>query len=337
MIYMALDIKDKRILAILDQNARITIKEIARRTRLNKDVVRYRIKNLESKGIINGYYALIDMHKLGYMTIRIYFDLININKTEEDKLIHYLDREFNAGQIFRIDGKYQLGIIIWENSIYDLELKLRNLKKYFGKFINYYEISVFTEFHNYFRKYLPGSIRGSLTLKDTSIKKIDTIDIKILNLLSNNSRLTSVDIANQLKTPQRTIAYRIKVLEKSKIIIGYRTNINVNNIDYENYFIEIYTIKNQSLNNIESFAYNNDYCIGVDYVLHGADIELEVEVPNKKDLIKFINELKDKFKDIKKIQYWSTIEYLKINYFPIRYTQIFNNKVYKANKIFDGI
>ncbi len=332
---MVLDIKNKRILAILDQNARMTIKEIARRTRLNKDVVRYRMNDLEDNKVIKGYYTLIDMHKLGYMTIRIYFDLINVNKTEENKLIHYLDREFNAGQIFSIDGKYQLGIIIWENSVYDLELKLRNLKKYFGKFINYYEISVFTELHNYFRKYLPGSIKGSLTLKDAIIKKVDAIDIKILRLLSNNARLTSVDIANRLKIPQRTIAYRIKVLERNNIIIGYRANININNIDYENYFIEIYTTTNQNLNYIESFAYNNDYCIGVDYVLHGADIELEVEVPNKKYLIKFISELKDKFKDIKKIQYWSTLEYIKVNYFPIGHEQNLNKKVYKHNKILD--
>jgi len=39
-------------------------------------------------------------------------------------------------------------------------------------------------------------------------------------------------------------------------------------------------------------------------------------VKTKKDLLDFIDELKTKFKSIKKIKYCSTLEYHKINYFP---------------------
>jgi len=39
---MKLDKKDKQILSILDWNARIPLTQLAKKTRLNKDVVRYR-------------------------------------------------------------------------------------------------------------------------------------------------------------------------------------------------------------------------------------------------------------------------------------------------------
>ena len=68
-----LDNKDLHLLSVLDWNARMPITQIAKRVQLNKDVVRYRIKNLEEQGIIKGYYSLIDLNKLGYITFRGYF------------------------------------------------------------------------------------------------------------------------------------------------------------------------------------------------------------------------------------------------------------------------
>ena len=52
---MKLDLKDLKILSLLDQNARLSVIQIAKKLRLNKDVVRYRISNLE---LSNGKYAI---------------------------------------------------------------------------------------------------------------------------------------------------------------------------------------------------------------------------------------------------------------------------------------
>lgn len=321
---MRLDLKDKRLITLLDKNARMPITEIAKRTRLNKDVVRYRMNKLEKEGVIKGYYALIDMHKLGYLTIRIYFDLVNINENLEKSFINFLAKEFNAGQIFRIDGEYQFGILIWEKSIYELESKLKNLRRNFGDNIERYNITIFTELHNYNRRHLSLETKNSelllkrtdLVLKRTDLVEIDDLDKKILRDLSKNARITSVDLAEKLDAPQRTIFYRIRNLEKKKIILGYKINLDISSLDYENYFLEIYTGAKQNIKDIENFASSNKNCIGVDYVLHGADIEIETEFQNKKALLKFITKLRNVFKNIKKITYWSTLNYEQINFFP---------------------
>lgn len=311
-----IDLKDKRILAMLDKNSRMPLTEIAKRVGLNKDVVRYRIEKLEKEKVILGYYTLIDTHKLGYLTIRIYFELIDMNEETEKKLIEFLDKKFNSGQIFRIDGEYQLGIITWEKSIYQLENKLKLLKKEFGDFIEKYEISIFIELHNYSRKYLPNKAYENLILKETNLVEIDKIDTNILKALSGNARITSVELSKKLNIPQRTVIYRIRSLEKKKMILGYRINLNISSLGYENYFLEIYTHKQQNIKEIENFALKNKNCIGIDYVLHGADIEIETEFPQKYELLDFLMEIKNRFKYIKKIKYWSTLNYIKINYFP---------------------
>ncbi|MBI2106468.1 Lrp/AsnC family transcriptional regulator [Candidatus Woesearchaeota archaeon] len=311
-----MDTKDKKILSLLDRNARTSIIQIAKKTRLNKDVVRYRINNLEKEKVIQGYYTIIDSQKLGLITFRIYLDFINLAQESEKKLISYLDKEFKAGQIFTIDGPYQLGVITLEESIYKLEVKIQNLKKQFGDYINNLEISIFTKLNHYFKKSLPLSTNEIIPLKQEEKIKVDDLDLKILKELSKNSRASYLELSKRLQIPQRTLAYRIKNLEKNKIILAYRADIDISRLGYENYFIEIYTGSKQNLKLIEGFAHLSKNCIYSDFVLPGADIELEMEFRNKQELLDFINELKEKFHFIKKIRYWSTLQYIKVNYLP---------------------
>jgi len=313
---MHIDLKDQKILALLDQNARISITKLARDTRLNKDVVRYRINNLEKKGIIQGYYTLINTGMMGLTAYRIYFDLINLTQEAEKKLINFLDKDFKAGQIFTIDGDYQLGIITWEKSVYDLQAKIQSLKRLFGDNINKLELSIVTKLNHYFRKSLPLSTKQVITLKQERASKIDELDVKILKQLSKNSRINYTELSGKLNIPQRTLAYRVRNLEKNKVILAYRAEVNISKLGYENFFIEIYTRSKQNLGLIENFAHIDKNCVYSDYVLPGADIELETEFKNKQELLAFIKMLKEKFLFIKKIRYWSTLEYLKMSYLP---------------------
>jgi DNA-binding Lrp family transcriptional regulator len=56
--------------------------------------------------------------------------------------------------------------------------------------------------------------------------KFDKLDIKILKLLASKARMSFIDIAAKLKTTAKIVAYRVRKLEKQKIILKYRTKIN---------------------------------------------------------------------------------------------------------------
>jgi DNA-binding Lrp family transcriptional regulator len=60
-----LDKTDKSILELLQENARLTIKEIAGKLHLSTTPIFERIKKLEKNGIINRYVALLNHRKLG--------------------------------------------------------------------------------------------------------------------------------------------------------------------------------------------------------------------------------------------------------------------------------
>jgi Lrp/AsnC family leucine-responsive transcriptional regulator len=57
-----IDDTDRRILALLQENARMTQTEVAKAVGLAPSAVLERIRKLESRGIITGYVALVDPH-----------------------------------------------------------------------------------------------------------------------------------------------------------------------------------------------------------------------------------------------------------------------------------
>lgn len=61
-----LDTHDHKILALLQQDARMPHAEIGRRVHLSQPAVSERIKRLEATGVIRGYHADVDPAQLGY-------------------------------------------------------------------------------------------------------------------------------------------------------------------------------------------------------------------------------------------------------------------------------
>lgn len=60
-----LDAIDRRILAILQENGRLSNQEIAERVSLSPSPCLRRIRRLEESGVIRGYVALLDPQKIG--------------------------------------------------------------------------------------------------------------------------------------------------------------------------------------------------------------------------------------------------------------------------------
>ncbi|WP_187512543.1 Lrp/AsnC family transcriptional regulator, partial [Pantoea agglomerans] len=76
MAQAELDAIDRRILAILQENGRLSNQEIAERVNLSPSPCLRRIRRLEEIGVITGYVALLNPQKLGldllaYVSVRL--------------------------------------------------------------------------------------------------------------------------------------------------------------------------------------------------------------------------------------------------------------------------
>lgn len=136
-----IDAKDIRILEILQENAKISYTEISKNLGIPESTVRYRIEQLEKKGVITGYIALVNPRKVGLPITAIM--LIKIEPQEirnaSEKLSHFNELR----HLFKTTGIYDMISVVNAKDISHLN-KLMDLVKYI-KGVNEVVVYVATE------------------------------------------------------------------------------------------------------------------------------------------------------------------------------------------------
>lgn len=114
---LVLDKTDVAILRLLQQNARMTVKEIADKVHLSTTPVHERIKWLEQTGVIKQYAALIDQAKVkkGLMVI-VYVSLKAHSKTAGAKFIKHIHELNEVIECYNISGEFDFMLkVVAEN------------------------------------------------------------------------------------------------------------------------------------------------------------------------------------------------------------------------------
>ena len=65
LVSVELDIIDRKILDMLQTNARTSFASVARELKINEATVRFRVKKLMKKGVVTRFIALLDPRKIG--------------------------------------------------------------------------------------------------------------------------------------------------------------------------------------------------------------------------------------------------------------------------------
>ncbi|MEO7800509.1 MAG: Lrp/AsnC family transcriptional regulator [Ginsengibacter sp.] len=102
-----LDKKDIAILQLLQQNARITVKEIAAKVHLSTTPVHERIKRMESNGTIKQYVTLVDNAKVRKALMVIcYVSLKQHSKNAGQKFIKTIKELDEVIECYNISGEF---------------------------------------------------------------------------------------------------------------------------------------------------------------------------------------------------------------------------------------
>jgi len=105
--HIALDQKDLAILHLLQQNARITVKEIADKIHLSTTPVHERIKRMEASGVIKQYATLVDHTKVKKSLIAIcYVSLKEHSKTAGSKFVKSIMAMPDVVECYTISGEF---------------------------------------------------------------------------------------------------------------------------------------------------------------------------------------------------------------------------------------
>lgn len=314
---MELDLINKKILGELELNSRAPISKISKKVKCSRDKVEYRIKKMEEIGIIKGYNAYVDVSKFGYKMYRVYLNFFALSKIKFESLINILKKEEAIFWVGEVDGFTDLVFGGWFKSGKEFQDFYIKILTNFRKYLKLEKVNEVLYYSYLNRAYIFNKGERSKFLLGGSEKmNIDLVDMKILKELSLNARISVIEIASKLKLDSSSIISRIKKLEKQKIILGYRMNLDLSKIGRSFYSVKIYLDNFVNKTKIENFLFLKDFVTNFTSSIGGWDLEFDIEVENDKEYFSFIEELKEKFDSIIEISFFRAKKIFKVINLP---------------------
>jgi DNA-binding Lrp family transcriptional regulator len=298
-----LDLKDKKILYELDKNSRASLPEIAKKVGLSKEVVFHRINRLTSEKVILKFLAVPATYRLGLTGYKVYLRLSNTSKENLDSFVKYLKKEKSVYWTGICKGRWDFMFGIWAKDVHEFFIVYNKMLNKFSKYIQEKELSISADNIQYNRQWFYSDKKERIEFtfgeKEDQIE-IDEKDQKILDILNYNSRTKLIDIAEKLKLSPKVVSYKIKELERKKMIRGYKVLLNSNVMGFNTYKAFVF-FKNINEKRKEEFL---DYCKSLPNVINVVitfapwDLEIMLETKKDEEYYRVMDDIKEKFSDI---------------------------------------
>jgi DNA-binding Lrp family transcriptional regulator len=319
---LKLDLKDRKILYHLDLNSRQTYSQIGKKVGLPKKSIQKRIKTLEEMGIIQSYYTVIDVYKLGYILMRFQYKYQYTTPEKEKEIIEHFIKDKYATLVASAHGMYNLKVIRVIKDMSDFYEFWQETQKNFGYYFQERASSLFITELYYEPSYLLGKYyekkRERFTLLGRGKKiEIDEIEFKILKLISENARLKISEIAEKIGLDIKYIDDKLKKLIKMHVIRGFRTNIDISKLGFRIFRVNLFLKDFLQRNDIINFVKVHQNLVFIDTYTSEADLELEFHLEDINQFTEIMQNITTKFPDaIKNYKYLNIIKNHKYIYFP---------------------
>lgn len=124
-----LDEKDKAILKCLISDPRTSVADIARELNVQRDTVLYRIKRLESRGVVSKYHTIVDPQALGLsMFVLLLIKLTPVAGEEVQSFVKKLVTHKNVTHVSRLIGNYDYSAMVATEDVFALDMIIADIK-----------------------------------------------------------------------------------------------------------------------------------------------------------------------------------------------------------------
>lgn len=295
-------VKDMKILRELDFGARQPLSQIAKKVGLSPEVVNYRVKQMEKRGIITGYYPIIDLSKLGYIYCRYIMELERLNPEIEQRFIDFTRDHPSLGW-FVLRGNMNISISGYVKTVDEIKTVLDDLDKEFHAVIKSKRPSIATKIYHFKCNYLYGTDdREMLVWGEATPVSIDETDKTILKLLSKDVRMPSTEIAQHVDMTSMAVINRIKRLERERLILGYRCDLDLKKLGYSHHKVELFieNLTPKRKQQLIEYMRQNPNIVYITDVLDYVDLEFEAHVHSADDIYLMMTKMRQEFPEIKK-------------------------------------
>ncbi|MBW2974981.1 Lrp/AsnC family transcriptional regulator [Candidatus Woesearchaeota archaeon] len=315
---------ESSIIKQLEIDARTPLSRIGKKVRMSQQRVSYALDSLIKKGVIEEFYTLIDYSKFDVINFRVYFKVSYTTQEEFRELISYLKKEPSTSWIATCGGKYDLICTFFASNPSNFNKTLKGIMRKFPEQLQNYTVLTTIVTKYFGREYLLSGIsnpsREIIIGGDRIPEKFEDKDLQIISHISENARISAVEIANKVQLTPKTIIERIKKLKSREVIKGFRPALNIRKMDNIDFILVIrsHNVIPEIEDKLINYLKMQPNVVSVIKTLGEWDLEIQMEVKSWYEYRKIVIDIREKFKSL--IQEIESIpiykNYHKINYFP---------------------
>ena len=318
-----LDKKDWKILQHLCTNARQSHNKLGKLVGLSKNSVTYRVERLVERGVISGFFSIIDSVALGFYS---YTMLLRISSTagREKEFVDYLKGHPNVKVLDKLLGEWNFIIEAGFKGCPEFNSFLEDLKSKFSDIIDVYEVHFPTQSYNSEGRQLPMVVEeeNPAAKKTPHTKKhqaADNMDMRLLRLLDSDSSSQLLELGGKLGLTYETVSARIKRLLESGVIKKFTAKISLPALGYEVYLIlmECRNLSKEKEQMLQSYINAQKNVRHSFLSATRPTLFLYLPVKSAADLNKSLSAIKERFSDVIVSQkYLLSTAQLKYQLFP---------------------
>ncbi len=298
---MEIDKLDRKILAVLDRDARESESMIGRRVRASKQVVGYRMERLEEAGVIENYYTMLDVGSLGFDSYYVFLQLTGLGSKMEDELYEKVMKLPYVSWLLTGVGRWDGVVLFTARSIGGFNAQLDELKAMLGKYLHEYTFTALVSAEHIGYKFLGSSGSGATPVRPKGAGYVfEDIDRKILNAMNMDARMPVTDLADKIGEPLHTVRYRLKKLIGDNIIQGFKPKINVGKLGFAWHLVlvKFNSISEERLGKFVEYCKAHKLVYYVTKTVGMYNVMLDVHVRDSEEFRGFLFDLKNNYGDV---------------------------------------
>ncbi len=311
-----LDKIDQKLLTELDHNPIIPITTLAKKIKISQQAASYRLERLQTNKTITKFGTIINLKSLGLEHYRIFFTF-NATKYKMSDIFTYLKSQSSTYWAARIGGKYDLLLVLFVKDFEEFDRSLASFNRHFPDLIKDHKACYGTLHMLHHHRFYTNDHTLLQYGYNNKPHPIDQVDRAILHILKDNCRIPALQVGQKLGINYKTVLNRIRLMEKSYIILGYRIFITNHThppsivlFSYKNYsqeseqhLISYLTARPEVTQQVRLFGIWNLF--------------VHVRSASVEDIQKFIIQTRDKFEIIDNYEVIPIFEDITINLLPM--------------------
>ncbi len=298
-----IDLKDKKILALLEKDARTPASAIAKKVGLSKPAVSSRIARLVKEGVIEHFLLHVNLRALSSVNFRLYVKFQSTPANFEQELEGYLRSDGRVRWFCICQGEWDIIIRALASDIYEFRQFEREFLLKFGKHVLLRSFATIVDdaYHNC--TYITGN-EGSNSdpQKDyADVKaKISPQEAKILYWLFENSRMPFSELAQKTSLSAEAASYHVKKLEKEGVITGFMAKIGRPSTGYNEskvlFWFQYPTP--QSVLRFRKYCESHQYVSFFGEIIGAWDMEVDFDVKDNRHLYEILQKMRNRFGEL---------------------------------------